>query len=139
MDPVLIPILGMLIPLVIVPVALVTKHARTARQLEHAERMRALELGRTLPMDESWWSPPRICVAIGAGVPIGVFLAAWLASASVGYQDGIWVGAMGVGLAGVIGGSILSARYLAQRERSQASYAKPVVDDDAYDVVGARG
>ena len=35
---------------------------RTKRELEHKERMRALELGRSLPGDGSWLSPlARVC------------------------------------------------------------------------------
>ena len=30
--------------------------------MEHIERMKALELGRTLPQDEPWFSPVRIAV-----------------------------------------------------------------------------
>jgi hypothetical protein len=145
MSEVLIPITGMLIPIIIVPVALGMKQARLARELEHTERMRALELGRTLPQDELWWSPARICVAIGAGVPIGVFFLAWMASQSVGHYELIWPMAAGVGITAVICGSLLAARHFTLRARAESgtTYApldgKPPVDADAYDVVGSRG
>ena len=58
----IIPIVAMAIPIVLVPVVLGIRHARLERELEHAERMKALELGRTLPEDEPWWTPPRISV-----------------------------------------------------------------------------
>ena len=48
----IIPIVGMSIPIILVPVILGLRHARLERELEHAERMKALELGRTLPKDE---------------------------------------------------------------------------------------
>jgi hypothetical protein len=145
MTEVLIPIVGMLIPIIIVPTAIIGKHARLARELEHTERMRALELGRTLPQDENWWSPPRICVAIGVGVPIGVFLCAWLASQSGGPPELIWSMAGGVGITAVICGSLLAARHFRLRAEAEtgahSAYqdGKPPVDADAYDVVGSRG
>ena len=91
MDPIIIPIVGMAIPIVIVPVALGIKYARRERELEHAERMKALELGRTLPQDEPLWSPGRLCLAIGVGVPIGVFGFAWLASGGEGIKRSVAV------------------------------------------------
>jgi hypothetical protein len=145
MTEVLIPIVGMLIPIIIVPTALAMKQAQRARELEHAERMRALELGRTLPQDENGWSPPRICVAIGAGVPIGVFLCAWLASQSGGQPELIWPMAGGVGVTAVICGSLLAARHFTLRAEAEIgthaadSNGKTPIDADAYDVVGSRG
>src|SRR4051812_750308 len=110
----IIPIVGMLIPIVLVPTILSLRQARLERELEHAERMKALELGRTLPRDESWWSPARICVAIGAGVPVGVFFCAWMASNPHASQLMLWPSAGVVGLAGVIGGTFLANRHLAR-------------------------
>ena len=54
---VLIPIVALAIPIVLVPVVLGICHARNERELEHSERMKALELGRALPGDESRWTP----------------------------------------------------------------------------------
>lgn len=142
MNTMLIPLVGMLIPIVIVPVALGVRYARHERGLEHAERMKALDLGRTLPRDEPWWSPARISVAIGAGVPVGVFVCAWLATVSSGFHDGVWISATGVGMTAVISGSVLAAKHFAHRAQAENGlYAtKPVFDDaDAYDVVGRRG
>src|SRR5215208_4964050 len=99
---VIIPIVGMAIPIILVPVILGLRHARLLRELEHAERMKALELGRTLPQDETWWAPSRICVAIGLGVPVGVFWCAYLATDRYHYQTPVWLSAGIVGLAGVV-------------------------------------
>jgi hypothetical protein len=143
MSPLLLPIVALGIPVVLVPIILGLKQARLERELEHAERMRALELGRTLPRDEPWWSPARVCVAIGAGVPVGSFLFAWLSSGSVGYHEEIWVSAGCVGAVSVISGSLLAARHFTLRARAEseraALVAKPAFDADAYDVVGSRG
>jgi hypothetical protein len=143
MDPLLIPIAGMAIPLILVPTILVLRHARMERELEHAERIKALELGRTLPQDEPWWTPARLCVAIGAGVPIGVFGLAFLASQTVVDAQPVWVAAGIVGVAGVVCGTFLAGRYLTHGCPSRLvvnlGQAKPELEADAFDVVGSRG
>lgn len=144
MNVALIPIMGMAIPIVLVPVTLAMKHARRERELEHTERMKALELGRTLPGDESWWSPSRICVAFGVVVPVGVFLCAWLAAQSDPRQaPAAWFAATVVGLAGVISGAVLAARHFQQisaaPQPGEHGVGKPVFDADTFDVVGSRG
>ena len=128
--------------LAIAPLAIVLgqRHERRKRELEHIERLRALELGRVLPQDEPWWSPARIAWLIGAGVPLGAFLSVGLASRSVGYHEGMWIAAAMVGMCGVISGSILAGQSLSRRKTTeQIGDPKPLVDEDAYDVVSARG
>lgn len=146
MDPgvFLIPLAGMAIPVIIVPVALSLRFAQRQREMEHAERMKALELGRTLPQDEPWSTPARIALSIGAGVPIGVYFIAWLAALTIGTKDEIWMGATMIGLTGVITGSILAAKHFTLRAKAEADasalYAqKAAIDDDAFDVVSSRG
>ncbi|WP_435009128.1 hypothetical protein P12x_000379 [Tundrisphaera lichenicola] len=140
MDPLVIPIVGMLIPIIIVPTALGIKHAKFLREAEHTERMKALELGRTLPSDESW-SPASIATAIGAGVPLGSMGIAWMASnSSHGADESIWMSACMVAIGGLICGTILASRHFATRNQMmQSDIAKPAYDPDAYDVVGRRG
>ena len=141
MSPVWIPIVGMMIPITLVPVILGLRHARVERQLEHAERMKALEVGRTLPQDEPWWNPGKVCVAIGAGVPVGVFFCAWMATLAVGFREGIWREAAVVGSSAVVCGSILAAKLLAHRapvDDGAVRDAKPVPGVDAYDFAGSR-
>ena len=132
----------MAIPLIIAPVAILAKFNHAKRQLEHAERMRALEVGRTLPQDEPWWSPPKIAVAIGAGVPLGIFAVALVASAILGYHQDIWMAAMAPASCAIICGTVIAARYLTHRERTLGTsgdhLAKPAVDEEAYDFVGSR-
>ena len=141
MDPLIISIVALLIPIVIVPVALGIKYARHERELEHAERMRALELGRTLPQDEPWWNPPRLAAAIGVGVPIGVFFWAAIGGSGPGPHEEVWIGATTVSVAAVISGSVLAGKHYARvGAAAQAGQAKPdLVDADAFDVVGRRG
>jgi len=119
------------------------------RKQQHLERMKALELGRPFLAPETELMrcmAGRIAFSIGAGVPIGVFGCAWLASLAVGYHDTIWMAAMMVGIASVIGGTVLAAKMFevstaASTCQSSDSFTdgKPVVEEDAYDVVSARG
>jgi threonine/homoserine/homoserine lactone efflux protein len=116
---------------------------RTKRELEHKERMRALELGRSLPGDGSWLSPLRAGVLVAAAVPIGVIGFASLSSLSMGYQEGTWQVAGVVSCFAVVCGTVLTS--LASTRQSQdplesaARIDKEHVEDDAYDVVSARG
>jgi len=64
MDPLIVPLAALTIPIVVAPTAIAFKHVQRLRELEHIERMRALELGWVLPKDEPWWSPARIVVMI---------------------------------------------------------------------------
>ncbi len=115
-------------------------HERRKREMEHLERMRALELGRRLPQDEPWLSPSKIGALMGVVVPIGAFVPAWLATQLAGYHETIWIAAAMVGLAAVICGSILAASSPSKGETSSdAATAKPYVEEDAYDVVSSRG
>jgi hypothetical protein len=143
MDPLIIPIVGMLIPIIIVPTALGIKHAKLLREVEHAERMRAMELGQTLPGDQSL-TPGSVAVFIGAGVPIAAMVIAWMAGRSIheeGPLEAIWMTAGMVGLGGVICGTVLGAQQFSKRDQAAAVSAeeKLAFDPDAYDVVGRRG
>jgi hypothetical protein len=144
MDAIIIPVLGIMVPIVIVPTVLGIRHARQVRELEHKERMKALELGRSLPGDEPWSSPARISLAIAAGVPIGVFFCAWMATQATGFKQDIWMTSMVTSMTAVISGSILAGKHFTQRAAAeaaaQAAYGKPEMHDaDAFDVVGSRG
>ncbi|WP_435020514.1 hypothetical protein TA3x_001870 [Tundrisphaera sp. TA3] len=137
---------AMLIPIVIVPTAMIIRSSQKKREMEHRERMKALEFGRTLPGDESEWSPMRVATKIGAGVPLGLMGIAWLTSMTVRDRDVIqaaWVGGGAISFIAVICGAILALRAfgldhrlrLAQDEAAR----KPTFDPDAYDHVGTRG
>ena len=143
MDPVAIPVVAMLIPIVVVPTAMVLKQQRRKREYEHQERMKALEMGHLLPVGHAWSA--FAVTAIGAGVPIGAFLFAWLASLTNHAADEVWPVAGVVGLAGVGGGVYLAKRVLGFRDNRPAprevafGNGKPAFDPDAYDVAGRRG
>ncbi len=142
-DPILIPLAAIVLPVILVPIILGMRHERYKRELEHAERIRALELGRTYYKDESWWTLPRISVAIGAGVPAAVFFCAWQASESMSDAEDVWIAACFVGLAAVISGSLLAGRHFFRRDESapvaDSLTGKSRLDADAYDTVSSRG
>jgi hypothetical protein len=137
-----IPMMGMLIPIIIVPISLGIKHARYLREVEHAEKMRAMELGHS-PHEEHAWTSASLAALIGGAVPIAAMGIAFLATRSFAASDtslihGIWQTAAMIGVAGVICGSILAAQGFAQKH--QANHAeKPEFDPEAFDVVGRRG
>ncbi len=121
-----------------IPIILGFRHSKRNRELEHAERIKALEMGRPLPgeaKDQPWSMAARMATWIGAGVPIGVFVCAWLTSMMVGYHETVWGAAGVVGLSGVICGAILAGQAI----KSDAATAKPRVEEDSYDVVSSRG
>ncbi len=143
-DPVWIPLAGIALPVVLVPTVLGIRYARQEREFEHRERMKALEMGRTLPGDESWWSLPRIGMLIAVIVPVVSFIAAYQATTVWDDPRPAWVAATMVGVASVICGSGLAAYHFVRRDRMAEQVAelhafKPPIDADAYDVVSRRG
>jgi hypothetical protein len=134
-----ITIVAVLCPAIGIPVYLGLRHERWKRQLEHTERMRALELGRPLPGDESWLSPTRIGLLIAVAVPIGVFCCAMVATAMAGFQEGIWIPTAVVSVTAVLCGSKTAGHAAHTTAALNRELPKPVVEEDAYDVVSARG
>ncbi len=152
LDPLLIPIVAIVMPLFLVPTILVLKHWFKRREWEHLERMRSMEST----------SPPRMVggvgtggvAAIGAGVPaasvLGAFLTTLYAPPTTMFDD-IPVAVVAWGCAAVIaGGGMFTAlvlaflqartvRHIASIEASHVETFKPAFDPDTFDVVGSRG
>ena len=130
-------IAGVAIVMIVVglPVILGIRSEMRKREMEHTERMRAIELGRPLPGDGGWSSPARLALAIGAGVPIGTLGIAWLAAVSTDEATAfIWPSAGAIGVAAVICGTVLAARIPHESSRiAPDPHAKPVVDPDAFE------
>jgi hypothetical protein len=136
--------------LVGLPVWLGIRHARFERQLRHTEKMKALEMGLT-PADESAgeseWTPLGVAAAIGVWVPIAVFGGALAATFFSRVNLEIWMAALGIGMTGIICGTImmfrLPARPAGSGSRSQGVGALPsnksAIDPDAFDTAGRRG
>lgn len=117
----------------LVGIVLGIRHSRFEREIEHAERMKALELGMTLPKDAPWWTPTRVAVAIGAAVPLGCFLLALAASESSPANQLAWPAACGVGVVSVICGTILALRLRAQSPPDVDLPRKPYLSVDDRD------
>jgi hypothetical protein len=116
------------------------RHDWRKRELEHTERMRALELGRKLPQDEPWLSPAKIGAAVAILVPIGAFISVYRATEVAGYHDEMWLAVVLVGVAAVISGSVVVATSTKKGATpSEMATAKPIIEEDAYDVVSSRG
>jgi hypothetical protein len=116
------------------------RHDRRKREMEHIERMRALELGRTLPQDEPWLSPAKLAALFGAVVPLGVFVSVGTATSSSGYHEEMWLAATCVGITAVISGATVACLSGRTRKASDSPAAvKPYIEEDAYDVVSSRG
>ncbi|MGC8640822.1 MAG: hypothetical protein ACP5XB_13205 [Isosphaeraceae bacterium] len=124
-------------------VCLRNRNERQNREFEHEERMKALELGRSLPSGVPWCSPGRLGFLIGVVGPGVVFGFAWLTTWETGYHEEVWKAAGMVGVMSVFCASLLVGVGLSRQSQTQitadAGMHKPSVEQDAYDVVSARG
>jgi hypothetical protein len=151
MDPLYIPIVAILMPLVLVPTMVVMKHRHQKQKWEHLERLKAMEAQYPMPMRQALQRAVGIS-AIGAGVPAVAVLGALmttLLSEPLTPDDAVAVPAIAWGCAALIsGGAMLtslklaSMQHAARKEFESANFVddrKPVYDPDAFDVVSSRG
>ncbi len=141
---ILVPIVGMMIPMVIVPTTLILKHAARKRELDHIERMKGMELGCSPPPSSLGWPAALAASAIGVLVPLGSFGMTLVAVEATAAPEEIWFAPVVVSLAALIASWVIFARGIAsqlawQSPQHPSSLAKPAFDPDAYDVVGSRG
>jgi hypothetical protein len=123
-----------------------TRRAHRRKEMEHLERMRAMELGVAPAPVGMDWPAASVCIAIGAGVPIGSFAICWLATLTTHVPSGIFVAPVFVSFAAIGAARKLAHRVLDPRSgATKPAYArsakagKPEFDPDAFDVVGSRG
>jgi hypothetical protein len=150
MEPLLIPIVAILMPLFLVPTILVLKHRHKKREWEHRERMKAMETPFQFP-HVLGLGGSRGVAAIGAGVPVASVLAAFLTSVTwePSSIDEVPVPAVAWGCAVLISaGALVTSLILASMHAKAAEKAdsiarmdaaKPAFDPDTFDVVGSRG
>lgn len=123
--------------MVMAPLILVLVYNHWERGWEHAERMKALELGRPIGAGRParpWWA----CVLVGAGVPL--FLCFLATSIRSGNQ--IWEITAAVSLLATVPSTLVAFRVLGNSDRPAVSghvNGKPALDPDAFDTVGRRG
>ena len=146
----IIPLAGIMLPLVLVPMIMTMKFRMKKREWEHLERMRALQMG-VAPAQAGHRIGPGVLISIGTGVPAASVLAAGITSLNVpsDLSDPLAVIAIAWGCAWLIStGALVTAVVLgivqarAQKDASTLDHeaaAKPAYEPDAYDVVSRRG
>src|SRR3954451_110157 len=146
----IIPLAGIILPLVLVPMVMTLKFRMKKREWEHLERMRALQMG-VAPAQAGHRIGPGTLISIGTGVPAASVLAAGITSLNVpsDLPDPLAVIAIAWGCAWLIStGALVTAVVLgivqarAQKDAStldHESATKPAYEPDAYDVVSRRG
>jgi hypothetical protein len=146
----IIPLAGIILPLVLVPLVMTLKFRMKKREWEHLERMRALQMG-VVPPQAGHRIGPGVLISIGTGVPAASVLAAGVTSLNIptDLPDPLAVIAIAWGCAWLIStGAMVTALVLgvvqakANKVAStvdQDPAAKPAYDPDAYDVVSRRG
>ena len=146
----IIPLCGIMMPLVLVPTIILLVHRHKRREWHHHERLRALEMGLPAPAPDRRLGGGTV-VAIGAGVPIAAVLTAWMTTMSVSdsHPDYMPIIAVTWGCAFMISsGALITSLVLGvllMRSRKPAepvdqfAAIKPAYEPDAYDVVSRRG
>src|SRR3954454_10016302 len=77
----ILPLAAIMLPVVLVPIVMGMKQTERKLQREHAERMRAMELGLPPGATKSdAWAAALTATAIGAVTPMGLFVFALAAS-----------------------------------------------------------
>jgi hypothetical protein len=148
MNPLWIPIVGILMPIVLVPMIMLLKHRTLGREWQHKERMKALEMGASLPSSTAGGS----VVAIGAGVPIASVIAAAVTTLAYESSSGgdevpvygiAWGCAFLISILGMVSALVLAHIQGRAHKEIESLHAmrdaKPAFDPDAYDVVSSRG
>ncbi len=138
-------VVAVLMIVVALPVVLSMRHAARDREFQHAERLKALEVGLPWPGEPAAEVPPADGgTRIGVWVPLGAMAIALAATRGAGDSPSAvatWVAAGSVGVAGVSCGTILAVNTPARAtpaERGGAP-AKPAFWQDDVDTVSRRG
>jgi len=150
MDPLIIPIVAILMPLILAPTVMILKYRHSRREWEHLERMKAIDTRLPMPMRHVLAGAGSV-TAIGAGVPAVSVLGAFLTTLlwePLAVSDSVVVPAVAWGCALLISsGAMVTSLILASGNRKAAketefaaamSNGKPVYDPDAFDVVSSR-
>ncbi len=146
----IIPLCGIMMPLVLVPTIILLVHRHKRREWHHQERLRALEMGLPASAPDRTLGGGTV-VAIGAGVPIASVLTAWMTTMSVSdsHPDYMPIIAVTWGCAFMISsGALITSLVLGvllmrsskpAEPVDQIAASKPAYEPDAYDVVSRRG
>ncbi len=146
----IIPLAGIMLPLILVPTIIALVHRHKRREWRHQEQLRAIEMGLPAPATERALGGATVA-AIGAGVPVAAVLTAWLTTMSVPHSkyDYMAIVAVSWGCAFLISlfaliTSLVLAILLIRSSNpaqpvNQFAANKPAYDPDAFDVVSSRG
>ncbi len=145
----IIPLAGIMLPMILVPSIIMLVHRQKKREWQHQERLRALETG--LPA----FAPDRALgggtvAVIGAGVPIASVLTAWMTTICLPYLHDymliiavVWGCAFLISTVALITSLALGVLLMRSRKPADSvdyfAAAKPAYEPDAYDVVSSRG
>jgi hypothetical protein len=146
----LIPLAGIMMPVILVPTIIFLVHRQKRREWRHQERLRALEMGLPAATSDQTLGGGTV-VAIGAGVPVASVLTAWMTVMTIpeSHPDYMPIIAVAWGCAFMIStGALITSLVLGvllMRSRkpaepvNQFAAFKPAYEPDAYDVVSSRG
>src|SRR4051794_1381440 len=81
-DGLIIPLFGIMMPLILVPTIITLKNRQRKREMRHQERLRALELGMPHSDADGGLGGGSV-IAIGAGVPVASVLGALVTTVNV--------------------------------------------------------
>ncbi len=150
-EPVIIPIFGIMLPLVLVPSIITLVHRHKRREWQHQERLRAIEMGLPVAPGRPWLGGAAV-TAIAAGVPAASVLGAIVATLNIPLSQPdylaiiavIWVCASLISAVALLTGLILGVLLLRSKPHSLTvdqfpANTKPAFEPDAYDVVSSRG
>lgn len=137
-----LPIAAMMIPVVIVPTVLILRYATRRREWEHAERMKALEmgqpeLGQSVATRESAWPRAAVCIMIGAVLPI-VSFALTASLLQSGLAPELWLSPVVVSVVAVPCGCGLAAHLFRSGGSSERPSVKPAAGPEVHDFAGYR-
>ena len=141
-----VPLAGIALPAIVVPLVIFGKLAGNKRYYRHLERMAAIKAGVPLPEPAPLPGPGAI-VAIGAGVPIASVFGALLTTANLPEYNGdmlplvaiIWSFAMMIALAGLATSLILGVMLHRAHRRAVETplpSTKPAYDPDMFESAG---
>ncbi|WP_406695149.1 hypothetical protein V5E97_29345 [Singulisphaera sp. Ch08] len=133
-------VVGLILASLLATVTWFTRGLRRRQEWDHAERMKAIEMGFYVPPRESTWPRTVACISIGVLVPLGTFVCAWLTSLTApdNSQEVVWgaaflVGTTAVGCATSLAPGLSSS---SDRVKETASTGKPpAFDPESFEVV----
>ncbi|SIO59020.1 hypothetical protein SAMN05444166_5897 [Singulisphaera sp. GP187] len=136
-------VVGLILAMLLVTATWISCILHRRQAWDHAERMKALEMGIPIASRESAWPRTVACVSIGVLVPLGTFLCAWLASLTspAWVQAVIWGAAFLVSTTAVGCATSLAPGLSGSGGRvkqARATGKPPAFDPESFDLIHGR-